>query len=267
MNNFVNYFQIYLLIMVRIFAVLAIAPMFSSNIIPNTIKMSLAFITTAVMFPMVANTYVQAAPTVVEYIISIVNEALIGIFIGFLMSILFVAFQVMSSFFEVQMGFSISETIDPLTQASVAVMGQFQSLIAILIFFAIDGQHLVIRTIYYSFKVLPVLSEASKTVFTSGLQGVYERVIYYMSSLFSVALSLALPVIFTLFLLTISLGLLAKAAPQMNVLMLGFPMQISLGMITYFLLTPILIKNFAFILQTMFSDISTLINFLGTRAL
>ncbi len=88
-----------------------------------------------------------------------------------------------------------------------------------------------------------------------------------MSSLFSVALSLALPVILTLFLLAVSLGLLAKAAPQMNVLMLGFPMQISLGITTYSILTPILIRNYSHILKTMFADVTTLITALGSRGI
>lgn len=249
--------------MVRFFTLIMVAPLFSSLIISNTIKLSLAFVTTAIIFPLVTNTYVIPPTSIVEYFIAIVNEALIGMFIGFLMSILFNSFQVMSSFFEIQMGFSISETIDPISQSSVPVMTQFQSLIAILILMAIDGHLLIVRALYFSFEVMPVLSEASKVVFTSGLQGVYERIIYYMSGLFSIALSLALPVMLTLFLLTMSLGLLAKAAPQMNILMLGFPMQVTLGMITYFLLTPLLIKKFVEILQNMFGDINDLIAFLA----
>ncbi len=263
MDNFVNFFQIYLLIMVRFFALIMVAPMFSSIIISNTIKLSLAFVTTAAIYPLVANSLIVPPTTVVEYFLAIVNEAFIGIFIGFLMSILFYTLQVMASFFEVQMGFSISETVDPISQTSVPVMSQFQSLIAILVLFAIDGHLLIIRTLYFSFKTMPILSDASKVVFTSGLQNVFDHIIYYTSSLFSVALSLALPVMLVLFLLTFSLGLLAKAAPQMNVLMLGFPMQVSLGITTYYLLTPLLVKNFMQILQSMFGDINDLIAFLA----
>ena len=107
MDNFVNFFQIYLLIMVRFIAILMVAPLFSSNVIPNSIKMGLAFVATATIFPLVANINVQAAPTFVEYFLTLVNEALIGILIGFLMSIIFAAYQVMANFFEIQMGFGV----------------------------------------------------------------------------------------------------------------------------------------------------------------
>lgn len=263
MDNFVNFFQIYLLVMVRFFALLMVAPMFSSNVIPNTVKLALSFIATAVIFPLVANTKVQASPTILEYFLTIVNEALIGIFIGFLMSILFAAYQVMASFFEIQMGFGITEAVDPISQVSTPVLGQLQSLMAILIFISIDGQYLIIKTLYYSFNAIPVLSESSKSIFLSSLQGVIDRVIYYMSSLFSVALSLSIPIMLTLFLLSLSLGLLAKAAPQMNVLMLGFPLQIAVGVITYYLLTPVLVRNFMNILQSTFADVTTLITYIG----
>ena len=77
MDNFVNFFQIYLLIMVRFIAILMVAPLFSSNIIPNTIKIGLAFIATAAIFPLVANISVQVSSTFLEYFLTLVNDALI----------------------------------------------------------------------------------------------------------------------------------------------------------------------------------------------
>ena len=127
--------------------------------------MALAFIATAAIFPLVANINVQAAPTFVEYFLTLVNEALIGILIGFLMSIIFTAYQVMANFLEIQMGFGISETVDPVSQVTVPVLGQLQSLVVVLLFIAIDGPSWVIRTLFYSFKAMPVLSDASKAVF------------------------------------------------------------------------------------------------------
>lgn len=263
MDNFVNFFQIYLLIMVRFIAILMVAPLFSSNIIPNTIKIGIAFIATAAIFPLVANISVQVSSTFLEYFLTLVNEALIGILIGFLMSIIFAAYQVMANFFEIQMGFGISETVDPISQITIPVLGQIQSLIVVLIFISIDGPSWVIRTLFYSFKMLPTLSDASKEVFMSSYNGIIDRMIYYMSSLFSIALSLALPIMLTLFLLSLSLGLLAKAAPQMNVLMLGFPLQIAVGIVSYYLLIPVLISNFMKILESTISDVNHIINFLS----
>ena len=179
------------------------------------------------------------------------------------MSIIFTAYQVMANFFDIQMGFGISETVDPISQVAVPVLGQLQSLIAVLIFIAIDGPSWVVRTLFYSFKAMPVLSEASKAVFASSFSGVIDRMIYYMSSLFSVALSLSLPIMLTLFLLSLSLGLLAKAAPQMNILMLGFPMQIAVGVAAYYILIPVLVSNFMKVLETTIADVNNIITFLS----
>ena len=110
---------------------------------------------------------------------------------------------------------------------------------------------------------MPVLSDASKAVFTSSFNGVIDRMIYYMSSLFSISLSLALPIILTLFLLSLSLGLLSKAAPQMNILMLGFPMQIVVGIVAYYILIPALVSNFMKILEYTISDVNNIITFLS----
>lgn len=259
MDNLVNYFQIYLLIMVRFISILMVAPMFSSNMIPNTIKIGLAFIATATIFPLIADTELKVAPTILEYFLSILNEALIGILIGFLMSVLFTAFQVMTTFFEIQMGFGISETVDPISQVTLPVLGQLQSLVSILIFISIDGHNWIIRTLYHSFISMPILSESSKAVFTFSFKAVLEKLVYYMSSLFSVSISLALPIMLTLFLLSVSLGLLAKTAPQMNILMLGFPLQITVGIISYYILIPLLVSKFMKILETTISDINNLI--------
>lgn len=253
--------------MVRFFALISVAPMYSSNVVPNSIKLSLAFVATAIIFPLVANTRVQAANTFVEYFLTIVNEAMIGILIGFFISILFAGYQVMSDFFQVQIGFSMTETLDPISQTTVPIMAQFQNLISILVFIAIEGHSLVIRTLMYSFKMIPVLSGQAKAMFNSSLPTIYEKVIYYMSSLFSVSLSLALPIMLTLFLVSLSLGLLAKAAPQMNVLMLGFPIQVGVGLITYLLLTPVLIRTFMRVMQITFSDIADIISYLGRSPL
>ena len=124
MDNFVNFFQIYLLIMVRFMAILMVAPLFSSNVIPNTIKIGLSFVATAAIFPLIADTSIKASPTFVGYFLTLLNEALIGILIGFLMSIIFAAYQVMANFFEIQMGFGVSETVDPISQVNVPVLGQ-----------------------------------------------------------------------------------------------------------------------------------------------
>lgn len=265
MDMFVQYFQVYLLIMARFFAILLLAPLFSSNIVPVNLKFALSFIGTAIIFPVVANTSVNPSETIVGYVLTILNEVMIGILIGFLFSIIFATTQVATTFFEMQIGFGITETIDPLAQVNTPIIGQFQNLIGVLILIAIDGHYMIIRTLIHSFQALPVLSNAANNVFAGSLPALLDRFMYYMSALFSIALALAFPIIVTLFLMSISLGLLAKAAPQMNILLLGFPFQVALGITTYLLLIPVFVRSFVNILNVTFNDINVLISYLGGR--
>ncbi len=263
MEQFVQYFQIFLLIMARFFAMIVVAPVLSSLVIETRLKLTLAFFATIVVFPIVANVDVVPSENIVLYLLSIANEVMIGILIGFLFSIIYAVLLVSAGFFEMQIGFSIADAIDPVTQVNVPIVGNLQNLMGMLIFLAINGHHSLIRTLAYSFRAIPVFSEAAKSVFTLNLQTVVMHLVDYFSALSSISLSLALPVMVTLFLLSSSLGLLAKAAPQMNVLMLGFPIQIGLGIITYLFLVPVVAQNFTNIMNITFRDVYTLIDYLG----
>ncbi len=249
--------------MARLSAMFTVAPIFSSPALRTRIRVTLSFFAALVVFPVVADTSVVIPTSIVHYVIAVANEVLIGILIGFFFHIIYSTLQVATGFFEVQVGFSISATVDPLSQISIPVVGQIQNLMGMLILFAIDGHYSIIRTLIYSFQKIPVLSMAASGVFTTNIEVVMNRLIYYFTCLFSIGLSLALPIMITLFLLSMSLGLLAKAAPQMNILLLGFPMQIGLGMTTYLFLVPVVVRSFKSIMQITFKDIFILIEYLG----
>ncbi|MEK6795604.1 MAG: flagellar biosynthetic protein FliR [Spirochaetota bacterium] len=264
MQEFVQFTQLYVLIMVRMFAILMVAPVYSSTVIPVQLKGILAFVITAILFPLIADKAGAVPTALVPFVLAAANEAMIGILIGFLMTIIFAAFQTAARFFEVQMGFGVTDTIDPLSQISIPIIGQFQNLIATLVFFAIKGHHLVILALYESYKSLPVLGTQSKKVFTTGGGAIVDQLIHFTNAMFFVSLQLAFPILATLFVLTLALGLLAKAAPQMNMLMLGFPFQVAVGIITIMVITPMLVGTIADVLQVTFRDIFRFVDGLGT---
>ncbi|MBI4977310.1 MAG: flagellar biosynthetic protein FliR [Spirochaetes bacterium] len=249
--------------MVRMLALLTVAPMYSTTVIPFQVRAGASFVITALLFPLVADMRLTVPNEFIPYVLTVANEVMIGLLIGFLLSIIFAAFQTAARFFEVQMGFGVTDTLDPLSQISIPIIGQFQNLIATLVFISVKGHHLVILALYESYKKLPVLGNASKTVFTAKSGTVIDVILTFSASMFSIALKLAFPMIATLFLLSLSLGLLAKAAPQMNILMLGFPVQVGLGIITYMVITPMLVGTIATVIQTTFIDITRVLGGLG----
>ncbi len=225
MDFFVQNFQVFLLIMVRMFAMFAVAPMFSSGVIPFRIRAATAVYVTVAIFPMVANYIGDIPESMFDYSMMVLSEALIGILIGFMMSIIFAAFQLAARFFSFQMALGIAEVIDPFSEVGITIVGQMWTIMGLMIFIAIGGPHLMIIATYDSYRAVRLFQIVanSKTMF--------EVLTRSFSAMFVIALKLAFPILITLFILAVTLGMLAKAAPQMNIFMLGIPIQISVGFI------------------------------------
>ena len=230
--------QFFLLIMMRLFGMIAVAPFFSSVLVPMRIKAILAFGISLVIYPILAHEANIAIPeNIVDYAILIINQLIIGITIGLIIAIIFAAFQLAGQFFSIQMGFGISEVFDPLSQIHVPLVGQLFALLGTLIFLMVQGHVVLIEGVYESFFKIPVLDIVKSS------QPLSETILAVFVDMFTIALKISIPIMGTLFIVTLSMGLLAKFAPQMNILMLGFPVYITIGFIMLVLLMPSIIDN------------------------
>ncbi len=151
MEYFVYHFQVFLLIMMRMSSMMVIAPFYSSGVIPFRIKALFAFLVTLVIFPVVAQKGYALTGNMGLYALLVLKEVGIGIYIGFLVSMIVAAFQLSGEFFAVQIGFGINEVFDPLAQVSIPLVGQLKNLIGMLVFLSIGGHHFLIKAIYRSF--------------------------------------------------------------------------------------------------------------------
>jgi flagellar biosynthetic protein FliR len=248
MYYFVYHFQVFLLIMVRMNAMIMIAPFFSSDVIPFRIKALVSFLVTLVIFPVVAARGYHIPADTAGYLLLVIQEVTIGLFIGFLVSVVFAAFQLSGQFVAVQIGFGINEVLDPIGQISVPLEGQFKNLIGLLVFLAVNGHHLLIQGVYRSYEVAPIMS-AHKAF----LGGLLKYMLHAFSGMFVVALKIALPVIAIVFLMEVSMGILARVAPQMNIMMLGFPFKIAVSFVVLLIITPLIVKIMWVSLERVFS--------------
>ena len=237
MKYFVYHFQVFLLIMFRMNAMIVIAPFFSSAIIPFRLKALLSFLIALVIFPVVASKGYDISGNTGVYYLMVLKEVAIGLYIGFLVSIIFSAFQLSGQYFAVQIGFGISEVLDPLGQVSVPLIGQMKNLIGLLVFLAMNGHHFLIEAIYRSYELVPAMGIGRPV---SGK--LFEYLMYSFSGMFVVAMKIALPVMGTVFLISVSMGVLAKAAPQMNIMMMGFPFKIIVAFGVMLLITPLIVR-------------------------
>jgi flagellar biosynthetic protein FliR len=227
-----------------------VAPLLSSEAIPEIGKMGLALFTSIVVYPWIYALGIELPKSIVDYFLLVVGELLIGIIIGFFLALIYIAFQLAGQFFSLQMGFGASSVFDPLAQIEVPLMGQLFNLIGMLAFLSIGGfQKLFLCGVYKSFQSI----RASNLV--SGKGFLLNYFIGSLGRLFESAMTIALPILGTLFIVSVCMGLLAKAAPQMNLLLLGFPIAIGVAFLILFFFMPFLFDACAHLIELSFKEI------------
>ncbi len=242
-------FQIALLIVTRVGALLSVAPFFSSSVIPFRLRFILSIFLTIVISPMIIHKLNITIPNnLMVYSLLVLEQALIGLIIGFMISTVFSAFQLAGQYFSIQIGFGMNEVLDPLGEISIPVTGQFLNLISILVFLYISGPQLLVQSLFLSFKYLPSVqwNQAEADVLLNAVS-------HSFIGMFLIAFKIAIPVMGTIFVISTAMGLLAKVAPQMNVMMLAFPVKIMIAFLILFILAPVIISIMSDAILRIFS--------------
>ena len=255
---------VFLLVAVRCVGLLMTLPLFSMRAVPMVAKVALAgymsfFLMNTVDYSDYA-AFISATDGAlsIQFVLIAIGEGLIGIIMGFYVSIVFAAFSSAGQFMAFQMGFSAASTYDSLSQVENPLLGQFFNFIAMLVF---------MQNQWFQKLFLGGLSKSFTTVTTVSLiqnqRHFIDFLLHALTKLFTDALIIALPIMGTLLLISICTGLLSKAAPQMNLMSEGFPIMI---LVSFFLIMILLQKmtdffNIAF--NYDFTEIERLFNIFG----
>jgi len=260
LNDLLTAAPAFLLIAVRALAMIETAPLLNSDSIPQVAKLALAGFAAYAAFPTALVKDWEIAPFGLTFIFLIIGEALIGIIIGFFMTIIFAAFSTAGQFFSLQMGFGASETFDPLSQIENPLMGQYLNLVSMLIFVTIDGfRELFLGGFWRSLQAINVIS------LINGREKIVSMMLAGLSRLFLDAMIISLPILGTLFLTSLATGLISKAAPQINILSEGFPISITAAFILIFATLPFMTEAFSRVINAGFATIQTLYIEIGHR--
>jgi flagellar biosynthetic protein FliR len=155
----------------------------------------------------------------------------VGLTIGFAARLVFAAFDLAGEVIGLQMGLGFATFFDPQTSAQVPVIGQYLGLLAILVFLSINGHALLLSTLIESFSILPIG--------TLGLDSNgFSAFARWGAQIFLIGFTLALPVIATLLIANFGIGIISRAAPQMNIFAVGFPFTLLVGFIALYLMIP-----------------------------
>jgi flagellar biosynthesis protein FliR len=247
-------FHIFLLVLLRISALLVVAPLFGHRLYLARAKIGLAFAVSLVVFPLVADRGLQLPEGLFPYAFMMIREILMGMVLGFVVSLLFIGIQFAGQMTGLQMGFGIVNVIDPQSQTQVSIIAQFLNVLAILIVFSTDGHHIILQSLIRSFEVVPL----------GGVQfrgQIVEKLIVLSSQIFVLAVKLSAPVLLSLFMISAALGILARTVPQMNVFIVGFPVQMAVGLMVMVASLPLFHLLLGKAMQVLERDLFAVIDF------
>lgn len=213
----------YLWPLFRIAALLMAMPIIGTRVVTARVRIVLALMTTLLVVPLLPP-MPSVPPLSLQSGVIIVQQVIIGLAIGFFLQIVFQIFVLAGQFMAMKMGLGFASMNDPANGVSVTVLSQYYLIITTLLFLSLNGHLMVLKLITESFMTLPVSAE--------GLDiGVFWAIANSGGWMFSRALVIALPVLTSLLIVNIAFGVMSRAAPQMNVFAVGFPITLIFGLV------------------------------------
>ena len=205
----------------RVSIVLFLMPFFGGNSIPKTVKAALALVLTMALWPQLSFPG-EMMPTGLGILTMILGEFILGLVLGLIVNFLFAAVQLGGQIIGFQMGFAMVNVVDPITGTSNAVTAHFLYMCTMLTFLVLNGHLYLLQAMGMSFEYVPpggLLLNATMA----------DHFFEFSGLMFTLAIRIAAPVMAALFLVDLALALISRAAPQMHVLILGFPIKITVG--------------------------------------
>ncbi|CAN7506693.1 flagellar biosynthetic protein FliR [Caballeronia sp. LjRoot31] len=230
----------------RILALIATAPMLSHQAIPIRVKVALAGFLALIVAPTIG-----AVPQVTVFsadgVLILINQFLIGAALGMTMQIAFATIDAAGEFIGMQMGLSFAMLYDPRAGGNSVVISSYLNTIAMLAFLVFDGHLQMISALVQTFQSVPVSANVlGSAVHARG----WQTLATYGVSVFSTGLLLSLPVVAALLITNLALGILNRAAPQIGIFQVGFPVTMLVG----FLLLQLMIPNMIPFFQRIFDS-------------
>lgn len=207
---------------VRILALIATAPVLGHRSVATRVKIALAALVTIIVAPNV--TVPPATLASSEGVILLVQQILIGIAMGFALRLVTAAIELAGEVIGLQMGLNFAGFFDPSTTNMGTPIGAWLGMLVTLVFLAMNGHLLVIYGVAESFRVFPIATDALAA-------DDWRRLVGLGADLFRIGLYVALPVIAAMLVCNLGLGVLARVAPQLNVLAVGFSITLIVGFV------------------------------------
>ena len=252
MTFYAEKFVIFLLIFIRTLSMFTTAPLYGNQAIPAQLKVWAAAFVSFAILPVIAAQSPTVSLDLGSLIILALQEVIVGSAIGFSLGIIFHAVVYAGELFGIVMGFSLSSLIDPQNGFDVPVIGQFEYIVAIFIFLILNGHLFLLEALATSYSAVPV----------SGLKitgSAVDLFVHMTGMVFVAAIKIGAPVIVSLFLTDVLLGIVSRMVPQINVFFVGMPIAIGVGLFTLMASLPFFVFVFGRLLESFEGDVVQLV--------
>lgn len=228
LSNPYIYLDALLLILVRVLGMMIMMPFLSNRNIPTNAKIGLAFFFSMIIINIIPIELQVSSTDVVNYAIVVIKEFIVGWLIGFSAYFVFTILTLAGQFVDYEVGFSMVNVFDPMSQTQITITGNFYYFLFLLFFLITRSYYFIFKGLKESFTLIP-LGQMQLTTY------LYDTVIGYFQTVLLLSIQIAAPIFFVMLITNIVLGILARTVPQLNMFVIGFPIKILLGLIVLFL--------------------------------
>ncbi|MBN2581667.1 MAG: flagellar biosynthetic protein FliR [Planctomycetes bacterium] len=212
------------LVLMRVGGMMLSAPLFSSSTIPVRVKTVFVAAIAVVVFPLVRPQMHDLPLTLLGTAVAAGAEMIVGLTIGLAVNLLFVGLQLGAHMIAQQMGLGLARIFNPSMMEEDDLLAAFYVLVGTALLLTMNGHHLIISAMLDSFRALPPMTASMQPELLDTIRGL-------LLSSFVVALKVSVPVVVVLFLVSLLMGFLGKTVPQLNILVVGFPLRIGIGLL------------------------------------
>jgi len=256
LENVIPEFELFLLVFIRVSGLFFITPVFGVRSVPIVFKIGLTLFMSYIVIGFDTLPADLRLDTFVQIAYYAVSELFIGFVLGFISILAFSAISMAGQLIDTHLGFGLVHIFDPQSGMEVSLMGKFKNVLAIMIFFSIEGHHTLVRIVTGSFALIPIGNVRLQQVANWGL---VELFIGY----FELAIQIAIPVIAASIIVEMVFGIIVRTVPQMNIFVLGIPIKIVIGLIALYFLIPVFVS----LMGELFSDmLESMQNFIRRMA-
>ena len=221
MSFSLDFVNLLILVFFRIAALLLALPFFNTNYLPANVKLLLILAISFFVAQFVPIKYNVQDLTLFAFVLMLLKEIVLGFAIGLLVNIFIAAFSYAAEIISFFMGFTIMNVFDP-TFGQVSILSRLFILLFYLLFFVTDAYHFFLTSIVQSFSWFPVMQ-------TDIPQGFFAYILDKSALIFLLAFKLAFPFALIVYLINLALALVNRLIPQINVFIVGLPLQVFVG--------------------------------------